>query len=346
MYMASVAITIVGYRNADDIAECLQSLASAEAEPSFEIFISENGGAVGMDALIGRLDGGDPSWRPTTKPPPTAAENMKRSRNYVLIRPDGGEGALVHVAEMRENLGYAGGINAWLRPLLHVSGWEAVWVLNPDTRPEPDALAELGAYAGSRGKEMVGSSIIRIGQSDTVFVRGLSWNKLSARVVAVGQGERLAAEPDLNKVEAQITAPSGASIYVTRHLLDSIGLMDERYFLYMEELEWGERARGMVGHAHLSRVPHKCGTTIGGSHGRVGNSRLSVYLSTRNVILFVRSKHPLWLPWTLLMQIAHLGVYGVLGAFSNMRAGFMGLAAGLNGEVGRPDRFLDMNSER
>ena len=340
--MASVAITIVGYRNAGDIAECLQSLASAEAEPSFEIFISENGGAIGMDALIGRLDAGDPTWRPTAIPPPTAPESLKRSRNYILVRPDGGEGALVHVAEMKENLGYAGGVNAWLRPLLHVSGWEAVWVLNPDTRPEPDALAELAAYAWARGKGMVGSCIIRIGQSNTVFVRGLSWNKLSARVIAIGQGDKLDAEPDLNKVEARLTAPSGASIYVTRHLIESIGLMDERYFLYMEELEWGERARGKVGHAHRSRVPHKCGTTIGGTAGRAANSKLSVYLATRNVILFVRSKHPRWLPWTLLMQIGHLAIYGSVGAFSNMRVGFMGLAAGLNGEVGRPDKFLDI----
>ena len=42
------------------------------------------------------------------------------------------------------------------------------------------------------------------------------------------------------------------------------------------------------------------------------------------------------------MQIGHLAIYGSVGAFSNMRVGFMGLAAELNGEVGRPDKFLDI----
>ena len=340
--MASVLITIVGYQNAGDIVECLQSLASAKAEPSFQIFIAENGGTVGMDALIGRLDAGDPAWRPTETPPPTAPESVKRSRNYMLVHPDGSEAALVHVAEMKENLGYAGGVNAWLRPLQLVLGWEAVWVLNPDTRPEPDALAELAAYAKARGKGMVGSCIIGIGESDTVFTRGLRWNKLTARTVAIGQGAKSVSDPDQDEIEARLTAPSGASVYVTRELIDSIGLPDERYFLYMEDLEWGERARGMVGYAHRSRVPHKGGTTIGGSKGRAADSELSVYLHMRNVILFVRNRHPFWLPWTLLMQIAHLAVYGAVGAYPNMRVGFMGIAAGLNGELGRPKRFLDL----
>ncbi len=340
--MAPVLVVIVGYRNAGDIAECLRALAASAPDPGFEVFIAENGGAAGMDALTARLDAGDAAWRSDGPSPPGSARSARRGRDYALVRPDGGPGAPVHVAELTENMGYAGGINAWLQPLLAAPGWEAVWILNPDTLPEPDALAELEAYARTHGKGMVGSCIIRTDAPDRVFTRGLAWNGVACRPEAIGRGVELSVEPDPKDIEDRLVSPSGASIYVTRKVIDAIGLMDERYFLYFEDLEWGERARrlGAVGYAHRSRVPHKCGTTIGGTAGRAGRSRLSVYLNARNLILYERSKHPLRLPWAIVTHTAFLAIYGAVGAFGNMWAGFRGLIAGVKGESGRPDSFF------
>ena len=249
----------------------------------------------------------------------------------------------MHVAQMSQNLGYAGGVNAWLRPLLSAPEWEAAWVLNPDTMPTPDALAELAAYAGRHAKGMVGSCIINADRKDVVSTRGLHWSRIAARAEAIGRGADPAVEPDRADIEARLTAPSGASVYVTRKLIDAIGLMDEDYFLYAEDLEWGERARrlGEVGYAHRSRVLHRGGTTIGGAGKRAARSPLSVYLLMRNKVLFVRKNHPRWLPWTVMAQPAYLAAYAATGAFANMAAGFDGLAAGLRGEVGRPDKFFE-----
>ncbi len=118
--------------------------------------------------------------------------------------------------------------------------------------------------------------------------------------------------------------------------------MDERYFLYFEDLDWGYRAmrEGTVGYAHASIVPHKGGTTIGTAGTRAALSPLAVYLEVRNCILFVREHHPGWLAWTALMQVVHASTFGLVGAFRNMVAGYRGLLAGLLGEVGRPDRIL------
>lgn len=343
--MVAVVVIIVGYRNAGDIADCLRALSSANAEPRFQVFIAENGGPSGMDALIARLEEGDPAWRSGGAAPPAMLEAGKRFRDFTLAAPDGHPIAAVHVAEMAENKGYGGAINAWLRPLLKAPEWEAVWVLNPDTVPEPDALAELAAYARDHGKGMVGSCIIRTDQPDRVFTRGLSWNGFLCRPEAIGRGAEVSVEPDPKEIEARLAAPSGASIYVTRAVLEAIGLMDERFFLYFEDLEWGLRAQrlGMVGYAHRSRVPHKCGTTIGGTASRAGRSKLSVYLGARNLILYERSKHPLCVPWALVTQTGFLAIYGAVGAFANMAAGFRGLIAGLRGEIGRPDSFFNSN---
>ena len=151
-----------------------------------------------------------------------------------------------------------------------------------------------------------------------------------------------AVEPDPDDVEARLDAPSGASFYVTAELVARIGLMDERYFLFFEDLDWGCRAKavGALGHAHRSIVPHQGGTTIGGHGSRSAVSPLSVYLEFRNRIIFVRLQHPAWLIWTTLVQTIYaLGFVGA-GSPADALVACRGLAAGLRGEVGRPERMV------
>ena len=344
MLGASVAVLIVGFRNPGDVVGCLRSLSRAAPEPSFDVFIAENGGAPAMESLVGLLGAADSPCRPLSEPGlPGSSPDLVRRRLFRLMRPDGTAGGRVHVAEMRGNLGYAGGVNAWLRLLLRVPGWEGAWILNPDTEPAPTALAELVACAADRGKGMVGSCLTPMAEPTIVHSRGLRWRNFVAKTLAVDRHAPILPAPDPADVENRLVAPSGASMYVTRALIEKIGLMDERYFLYFEDLEWGCRAKRLneVGYAHRSVVAHKGGTTIGSAGRRAAMSPLSVYLETRNRILFVRDKHPAWLPWVIAMQVVHSLLFGTSGAFTNLRFAFRGLVAGIVGENGRPDRVFD-----
>jgi GT2 family glycosyltransferase len=343
MTLPTVAIIIVGFRNADDIVGCLRSLGRATSQPSFEVFIAENGGAEGMAALEDALTEVTSPCQPA--PDLHAIFDLTAAcsaTTFRLRRDDPNAATCIHVAEMPENLGYAGAINAWLRPLMHLPGWQAVWVLNPDTEPAPSALFELADHAARRNRGMVGSRITTTGQADQVRSRGLQWRKFTARTTTIDFEAAASVEPDPEAIEARLDAPSGASLYITRDLIDRIGLMDERYFLYFEDLEWGCRAKalGMLGYAHRSVVPHKGGTTIGSASNRASRSRLAVYLEFRNRILFVRDKHIAWLPWTALMQSIYVAAFIATGSFANMLAAGCGLLAGLRGEVGRPDWML------
>lgn len=333
-----VVVIIVGFRNTADIVDCLHALAASQAEPAFDVFIAENGGPDAMDRLLDALDGLCHTEAETGSDPSVAARN----RQFQLIHADGKTGSRVRVAEMTENLGYAGAINAWLRPLLQQPGWDAVWILNPDTEPAPSALGELVDYAKRKCKGMVGSCIIPTARPHHVHMRGIAWRKLAAKTLAVDQHLPITMEPDADDVEFRMHAPSGASCYVTRALIEKIGLMDERYFLYFEDLEWGLRAGQVAapGYAHRSIVRHKCATTIGRSGSRSA-SPLAVYLTVRNGIIFVRDRYPRWLLWTIFMQFIHASRFGLSGATSSMLAGYRGLAAGIQGETGRPDRMLN-----
>ena len=344
--LPAAIVIIVGFHNPGDLVGCLRALSRMQAEPRFEIFIAENGGPAATDGLVDALIAADGPCRPTSEPDPIDAPAGAPRRFLVRLKGEAaGPAARVHVAEMPDNLGYAGAINAWLRPLLQRPGWQGAWILNPDTEPTPSALAELVDYAARRGKGMVGSRITVPTAPDHVRTRGLAWHKLSARTAAIDYGASAAIEPDPDEVEARLDAPSGSSFYVTRDMIARIGLMDESYFLFFEDLEWGYRAKaiGGLGHAHRSIVPHQGGTTIGSAGGRAAVSPLSVYLEFRNRIAFVRQKHRAWMPWTVLMLSAHMATFLVAGSSANALAACRGLAAGLKGEAGRPDRILRMH---
>ena len=89
----------------------------------------------------------------------------------------------------------------------------------------------------------------------------------------------------------------GASMLASRPFLENVGLMEESYFLYFEELDWAMRAKGKfkLGYARESVIYHKEGATIG-STDRMKRSLVSdKYLSRTAEYLFTRR----FLPWAL-----------------------------------------------
>ena len=331
-----VPIVIVGFGHSEDIVECLKAVATQRNCPKFEVFICENGGAAAFDALEKALsakgapcEGGVESM----EAPPGGFVRARR------LRLAGGLAA-VTIGQASENLGFAGGANAWVRPLLVEPGWSAVWILNPDTSPEPDALAELANYARKRGKGMVGSRLMIPGRSDVASSRGLKWNKLSTTLIGIDMFAPVTPAPDPEDIERRMDSPTGPSMYVTRDCIERIGLMDESFFLYWEEVDWGMRAKAAacgIGYAHSSVVPHISGSSSGTSRKRAQRSAFTVYLGARNKLHFVRRHYPRWFAWTVFVSFLRSGEFLAAGSTRNFAAANRGLLAGLRGERGRPD---------
>lgn len=336
---ADVAILIVGFRNADDIVQCLGALAAADPDPSFSVHIAENGGPDAFARLIETLsrDGGPCELVDFDAETPTPADAV-RCVGLRLIRPAGAPAVRIFAAEMPANLGYGGGLNAWLEPLQRTPGWRGVWILNPDTSPRPDALRALSDYAATHGKGLVGSRVVFMSEPDRIQTRGLRWRKLRALPAAIDRLAVATEVTDPERIEALMDSPSGASLYATRQIIERIGLMRDDYFLYYEDLEWGLRARALdaIGYADGSVVAHVGGTTIGGAAKGRSRSRLAVYLDKRNRILFVRDRYPGWVLWTMAVIAGEILDLLRIGAFTNARAGVGGLLAGLAGERGMP----------
>jgi len=319
--MGPVQIIIVGYRNAGDILGCLEALDRALPEPGFSVLICENGGPAAYAALLEAL--ATPGGPALAMPAPPAVRGFQALHAFRLRRRK----ASLLLGLAPGNLGYAGGVNAWLEPLLERNDWPGAWILNPDTLPEPGALAALLAEASVSGRGMIGSRLPLAGSTEGMA--GLRWRWAMAATLAVP------ARPGAGPV---LHAPSGASTYITQTLLRRIGLPDAGYFLYFEDLEWGYRAflLGEVGYAHASVVHHAGGTTTGRAGHRRHASPASVRLEFRNRCRFVARHRPILLPWTMLMGVAHALRYLAWGAPGLAGTALLGLFDGLRGRTGPP----------
>jgi N-acetylglucosaminyl-diphospho-decaprenol L-rhamnosyltransferase len=337
-----VAVIIVGFRNADDVRQCIIALARSTAQ-NFDIFVCENGGSSHFRDLSESFSRND-----FVSPNPLFHSQINPETEFVsLISYRLRETAIsLFIAEAAENLGYAGGINNWLRRLLERCGYVGFWILNPDTLVEPDALSELLYYVESSGKGMVGSRLVSTDDPPRIQCRGLRWRPFLASTKAIDFRALASRECDIEKVEKFLDAPSGASFYVTRECVERIGLMDERYFLFFEDLDWGMRAKKMcgLGYAHNAVVRHHGGTTIGSAVSRSKNSNLAVFLEFRNRLLFVRLRYPAWFTWTTFVLALRALEYSVAGSLQNTKAAYRGIAAGLAGEIGRPDQLIEDHS--
>lgn len=335
----TTAIIIVSYRTPDDVADCLRAIDELESTEAPGVFVVENGGAEAYNSLVAAAaevcaapDGSVPS--PFAQPHVPAPVQGRHLRRAVFKLPR--SAASVSLAEASENLGYAGGVNSWLEDHAAMAPWTGFWILNPDTAPDSKALAGLIAACQHGGRGMAGSIILDYERRNRIVSRGLRWRPWRCDVFGVDRGRQMLRP--LPPPNPEIDAPSGTSMYLTRSCLDRIGLMNEEYFLYYEDLDWGMRAKafGLLCRADESFVPHKYGSSLGSAERRSQRSLLSVYLDARNTILFTRRHHPKLFLCAVARMLLRAVEYLAVGSARNCSVALSGTRAGIRGETGRP----------
>ena len=321
------AVSMVGFRNAGDVRQCIVKLQHG-TDQNFVVLICENGGRMAFDDLVTALETlGTAEDAPLSQDP--AIEAVWRGRL------PGGQ--VVEALRATENLGFAGGVNATITRLAVHPAWSALWVLNTDTEPEPEALAALVRKADSDPSYgIVGSRLVLFG-TGKIQAYGGRWRKYTARGFNIGLHRPADAPIDAGAVEREMDYVLGASMYVTRSYVTEIGRMEDGYFLYAEEIDWClRRGRFRLGFAPDSIVHHHHGGTIGSSMTTRSRSWLSVFLDERNKHIIARRLHPTLYPLIAFNTLALLGLYILKRAPRNFFAALAGWWAGLQGKRGRP----------
>lgn len=171
------------------------------------------------------------------------------------------------------NGGFACGNNAALRTILVSSTPpDYVLLLNPDTVVRPGAVAALTGFldtqpragiVGSRLEDPDGTpqrSAFRFPTVASEFENGVRLGVVS-RVLT----RRVVAPPPRDEVH-RCDWVSGASLMVRREVFSKIGLLDEGYFLYFEEVDFCRRAAAagwQCWHVPTSRVVHLVSASTG-----------------------------------------------------------------------------------
>jgi len=243
-----VFIIILNWNGLRDTLECLKSVFKLDYE-NFEVVVVDNG-SVDNSVKIIEID------YPKVK----------------LIRNE-------------ENLGFAGGNNVGIKHALD-QGAEYVWLLNNDTIVEADALTNMLKETERDPKiGIAGSKIYYYSSSNKIWFAGATIDWSRGISDHIGMDETDIGQYDYVKEMARVT---GCSMLVKKDVCDRVGIFDEDFFLYVEEVDWCVRAR-KAGFKCIfvpsSVVHHKASASV----LKIGIwNKVFSYYNTRNFLYMIK----------------------------------------------------------
>jgi GT2 family glycosyltransferase len=226
--MPSLAIVIVSYNTRDLLRDCLRSIGPGGAACALDIWVVDNASRDGSAAMVHA------------------------------------EFPHVHVIDSRRNGGYAYANNLALRQVVGDGEWgmeaststpppDYVLLLNPDTIVPPGALDALVSFleahpaVGACGPKLLlgdGSLDLACRRSfptpEIAFYRMTGLARMFPRSPRFGRYNMSHLDPDL---QTEVDAVVGACMLVRGAVVREVGLLDEAYFMYGEDLDWAYRIK-------------------------------------------------------------------------------------------------------
>jgi GT2 family glycosyltransferase len=225
----SVAIIIVNWNRKEDTLACLDSLARV-TYPKFRVILVDNGSQDGSAAAIrDRFPG-------------------------------------VMVIALPQNLRFAGGNNVGLREVL-ARGDDFALLLNNDTTVEPDFLDHLMAATQSDPKiGLAAPKILYYNRPTVIWFAGGVLRPAFGYVRHYGQRQVDNGRYDRSQSVSFLT---GCCLAIRREVIQKVGLLDEGYYLYSEDADYGLRAKRSgykLYYESASRIYHKVSSSTGGAY--------------------------------------------------------------------------------
>ncbi|HXW06292.1 MAG TPA: glycosyltransferase family 2 protein [Vicinamibacterales bacterium] len=256
----TLSIIIVSYNTRAVLEQCLESLDEASVALPHDIVVVDNGSSDGSAAAV-------------------------RAR-WPYVR----------VLEQGQNTGFAAATNVGIR----ATRGDLVLLLNSDTRVPSGALDALAgrllahpdaAAAGPRLVDTEGRTELSFGPMIGPFAE--AGQKILRALYARGAGPVTRWVEHATDRERFVDWVSGACLLVRRADADAVGLLDERFFLYTEDVDFcaALRARGRrILFTPRAQVTHLRGRS------RVAEPAVMNAAYRRSQLAFYEKHHPRWAP--------------------------------------------------
>lgn len=251
--MIKIAIVVLNYNGLENTLECLDSLKRIDKKGfNSEIIVVDNASTDGSTEALSKIKD-------------------------------------IHLINNLTNLGFCGGNNIGIKEALK-RGVSHVLILNNDVIVKEDFLSSLlkikfdiaspkiyfaagfEFHKGRYKKEDLGKVIWYAGSK-------IDWQNIIGVHVGVDEVDR-----GQFKKSCQIDLATGACMLVKRAVFEKIGYFDEKYFLYLEDMDFCVRAKKAgfkIFFQPQAVIWHKNAKSTGGS-----GSNLQDYFITRNRLLF------------------------------------------------------------
>jgi GT2 family glycosyltransferase len=304
----NVYILILNWNGWQDTIECLESVFKSNY-PAYRVIVCDNHSEDNSIEYIREWAEGRRTLEISannqlkhlvfpTVPKPVSYKILEEPEIEKIFPDD--DGTRLIIIKNRQNYGFAGGNNVGLRYALARNDFDYIWLLNNDTVIAPDALRNLVEHiTGNSNIGICGSTLLFYhepnliqGLGGAIYYRWLGYAR------KIGANQRFPAPAFEKNAESKMDYVVGASMFVPKRFLTDIGLLNEDYFLYYEELDWAIRARKRytLGYAPKSIVFHKEGASIGSNRALNRRSLTGDFYLVRNKIFFTRKFYPFCLP--------------------------------------------------
>jgi N-acetylglucosaminyl-diphospho-decaprenol L-rhamnosyltransferase len=207
-----LSIVVVSYNVCDLLVKCLESVASVRLPT--EVFV---------------------------------VDNASRDNSAAMVREKFPQ---VHLIENAENRGFAAANN---QAFAHTRG-RYVLMLNPDTEVRAGALETLVQFMDAHAARRVGACGGRLVYGDGALQHSafafpslvqilLDFFPLNWRLTDSRLNGRYPREWYTRGSPFQIDHPLGADFLVRREVAEQVGWLDDKFFIYCEEIDWAVRIK-------------------------------------------------------------------------------------------------------
>ena len=262
-----IFIVLVNFNNSSDSIECLESLFKQDYD-NYQILLVDNSP---IDKYYNELV----SWASGKKEfsiktnfselvYPLCKKPMLYKNIYETDLDKGLYDEKLLIVKLKENKGFAAANNIALKYIQKQIGIDAiVWLLNNDTVVTSNAVRLLSESLDKMDSNVVyGTPLVDYDEPQKIQAIGGIYNRFFGITTNAGSGKLYTERINVNDYKTDY--PVGASLLIHSNFLNNIGLMNEAYFLYFEELDWVQRAKIKGGgHKIINAfiVFHKQGST-------------------------------------------------------------------------------------
>lgn len=217
-------------------------------------------------------------------------------------------------------------------------GADHVLLLNNDTEIAPDMLSQLWECAKRHPGSMIVPKIYYSGDRNRIWSAGGSVSPVIKKVRHIGLNEVDEGQYDQ---EREIGFATGCCLWIPMNVIEKVGTLDERFFLYYEDTEYSFRLHKLgvsIYYCPRAVLYHKVGASTKGA-----DSPLCAYYIARNWLLCNRLhlswRYPLFLVYYVVNRTVCCLLWLMRGKKQLVRATLRGIGDYRKGRFGRAEHY-------